>query len=117
MKNFLGVFMMILCVSCISDNENSKTLSISAESRVGEVYLYVVPTNFETSFDSLTLKLPNDGSILKYEWNPNLDEGTFVFGVVGSDELERSIGYFTNGRITPNNAFHVTVYADSIHIQ
>lgn len=117
MKKLVPIFILFLGASCLSDFRANKTLTIHAKSEIGKVVLYVVPTGNSGKIDSLFLELPQDRSQISYEWKPEVTEGTFVFGILGKEELTRSAGYYTNGVVLDPTAYYIAVYPDSLHIE
>jgi hypothetical protein len=115
-KLFLSII-LFTCVSCISDDRNTDVLTIHASSKTGGDTIFVVPSSNGVSTDSLVLELPQDSSQVTYNWKPELEEGSFVFGVIGREDLRDTVGYFTNGVITPGSSeYVVTVYQERLDI-
>ncbi|WPR77660.1 hypothetical protein [Algoriphagus sp. NG3] len=117
MKKSLAVVLIASCISCISDRGTTKTLTIHASSEIGGGTLFVLPSSNGVSTDSLTLELPQDTTQITYKWKPKLSEGSFVFGVVGREDVRDTAGYYTNGVLTPGSSEYVVpVYEDSLHL-
>ncbi|GGF23456.1 hypothetical protein [Echinicola rosea] len=102
-----------LSFSCEND-DFSKSLKIHAKSGIGETDLWVISTNYVSTFDSASIHLSDNGEILDYEWTPILGEGTFVFGHADTRD---TVGYFTNGVIhRTEDEYWVTVLEDTLKV-
>ncbi|AWW31550.1 hypothetical protein DN752_16245 [Echinicola strongylocentroti] len=107
-------------MSCGHIYESPKELEIHAKSEIGEVQLSITPTNSAEMFGTEVIHLPADGTVVKYNYTPDLQgsDGTFSFEVEGNDNLKRNAGYYTNNRLLEGSAeYWVTITADSLSFE
>ncbi|AWW31551.1 hypothetical protein DN752_16250 [Echinicola strongylocentroti] len=93
------ISLIILCFSCHTSSEERKpTLAFHSKSDIGEAQLWVITTGYDSTTDSTTFHLSEDGSAGSFKWKPSFKgsngEGFLVVGVVGEENLTDTINHY-----------------------
>lgn len=119
MKTKIIFALVVFCSSCGLSDEFSDQMTIHVKNQIENSQFKITSTNYEESFDSLTVEL-QENETTDFTWKPILKggEGTFRFEIIDNNKLIEFRGYYTHNKLSKiDTEYWVTVTSDSLSFE